>query len=70
MNTCDTCKHWHRRTELEEDEGSDLVIFGECHGNKFTLGYPEGDEIVPSLEDGEMEFLTGPKFGCIKWEAE
>lgn len=73
MNICCNCKHWDRRTELEE-EGEctgDLIIYGECRGNSLTMGYPDGDQIVPGIEEetGEMEFLTGPEFGCIKWTA-
>jgi hypothetical protein len=69
MNHCDTCKYWNR----EDPEG-----MGACNGQikKNAKGTPDLDIAAaiewPSGEPDKMVFValvTGPKFGCVRWEA-
>jgi hypothetical protein len=56
MNTCDTCKHWTN---------------GECSNRKLGLFSSDTDGLAAydSDENIACTIETGPKFGCIHWEA-
>jgi hypothetical protein len=64
MNTCDTCKHWAR----ESAWGGDFRGIGICDHPKLTEGVPDEDGLAYQYTEGGA-IQTGPKFGCIHWEA-
>ena len=65
MNHCETCKSW------EKDKDYSV---GECRSDKLYWGYGILPREVPPdsalVEDDEgWGMMTGPKFGCVQWEA-
>lgn len=57
-HTCDTCRHW-RRDFLTKD-----IVTGCCVVASL-FGEEDGDDRV--MDDHPL--ITGPKFGCVHWEA-
>jgi len=82
MNTCDTCKHWDRQpdhvfqpTEYQKPVGPPLVtVFGVCRAVFLSCGmaHPLPNGLTSDYGyhiGGETDIYTGPKFGCVHWEA-
>ncbi len=71
MNTCDTCKWWDKDAIVTEPNGwhgSDETGMSECKNEKLFAGIDGITSRYDAPTDG-CGFLTGPKFGCIHWEA-
>lgn len=81
MNTCDTCKHWTAgeysnvrlckcpaikfgSVQFSEDDNSE-VMASKDDDSRVDL-----DEAAVIDGSGYLaELYTGPKFGCVRWEA-
>lgn len=64
MNTCDTCKWW--RKEQDRDGFTDR----ECENPKIGYFSKGEDACICHDAEGYSGYITtGPKFGCIHWEA-
>lgn len=61
MNTCDACRFW-------KPERVRIVTKGECRAVSNTTEQPDEFSIESEPYEGG-KFITGPKFGCIHWEA-
>lgn len=59
MNTCKTCKWWHKQSE----DACVGVCEAETEFEYMTEGLKYGMTIV---EDGTL--MTGSLFGCVLWE--
>lgn len=71
MNTCDTCKYWRIAEAVAILSNSTHALCGHpklASTNATTGG---GSDYEDGAEDGEAYsgIYTGPKFGCIHWEA-
>lgn len=74
MNTCDTCKHWSTgNAYLGENQG--YCLGSLVHRNGY---YIPGEGWIKSGDEDRQDQIfvwdhcsvtTGPKFGCIHWEA-
>lgn len=58
--TCDACRHWR-----PEDYG------GICGHPKISGKHDDDSAVPPASREGigPNELWTGPKFGCVHWEA-
>lgn len=67
MGTCDTCRHWAPSTEAHRTEYAMT-----CESPKWLRGYlvdaVPADGVLVENDEG-WAVLTGPKFGCVHWEA-
>jgi hypothetical protein len=72
MNTCDTCKHWG------QIDNAPPGAYGDCTAllsdSSPTDNSPPDGAYIPEACDRygdrlQPELITGPKFGCIHWEA-
>jgi hypothetical protein len=65
MNTCDTCKFWSAEgycTPNPKDHH-------RCNNLKLSNSLDEIDGLSANTSDPSYDITTGPKFGCIHWEA-
>lgn len=77
MSTCDTCRHWTKQVPTEQEVEflkytNQNQEFGVCEkGIGGVANYPDIAGCVGDgrVEDGTGNGITGPKFGCIHWEA-
>jgi hypothetical protein len=79
MNTCDTCQHWQPSRLVNswargENRFSDSKtcnapqIDKTCHISVERDRPPDGCNVIVEYDE-EWGILTGPKFGCVLWEA-
>jgi hypothetical protein len=71
MNTCDTCKHWGPN-QGDQSRKIDHPLTGACHNSNVVGDSIEMVADNPSfacIDVEEAVFVTGPKFGCVNWEA-
>ena len=70
METCDTCKHWHRSTN--DFEGKPPDLWGACKCPAIANGDPprrrDGASFWVGDRPGEAHLLTGEAFGCVHHE--
>jgi len=68
MNTCNTCRHWDN--DFNYENLSFYAGLGECLrvARLKRDAQAEGAESMLDTDHDEARFLTGPKFGCIRWE--
>jgi len=69
MNTCDSCKWWELGHAAEY--GRYGAQDGSCVHPKMLRGYGKDVPVDGAVvEDDEgYGIVTGPKFGCVNWEA-
>jgi hypothetical protein len=70
VNKCKDCKHWGL-SEYDDEVGVCLAI---KHSNESSnrIDYESVLDDFAGVEDGSGYhacLVTGPEFGCIKWEA-
>lgn len=86
MNTCDTCKYWKPPEDVLRGGDKPVMtttFFGTCSNptlqsvdmvvvKKRIRKYKSAPRLDGACADFEWGYLlsTGPKFGCVHWEAE
>ena len=63
MNTCDTCSHW------QWPYGDDGERHLCCHPSVGSREVPFRDGAKIENRGDATGIITGPKFGCVHWEA-
>lgn len=75
MNTCDTCRHWDDESYLDPERNPHLLnmcVLRACNNIKLNAVTDDKNDFSDSVHhsgDGYGANATGPKFGCIHWEA-
>lgn len=81
MNTCDTCQWWLKEPGLDVEElvkqenNPRCRIFHRCMCPTIGVrrlnreNIEREDSALPLWVDGIGVLVTGPKFGCLHWEA-
>lgn len=70
MNTCDSCKWWIRDETEQFERGWEYIAnYGVCDAlmNPGPTPTPTASFLQGGYDDADLR--TGPKFGCVKWEA-
>lgn len=64
MKTCDTCKHWSKKTVGEED---DLPKTAYDPNRRCSFLNDQESDVLPMCLGyiGMVDITTAPKFGCI-----
>lgn len=71
MNTCDACKWWRGKVVVDPRYGNlwaycaspNLYVDQRVEGNDGNARIASGNDIPLA------DLITGPKFGCLHWEA-
>jgi len=71
--TCKGCKHWKRLPTSDEDPSGHLSTHdggnvGECQIAHWTSGGSIADNDAAPCSMEEAHLVTGPDFGCVRWE--
>lgn len=65
MNTCDTCKWWGDECKPSIKSYRYCARVTKDDGTEP----PDGFTVTDGEPFNEGTFATGPKFGCVHWEA-
>lgn len=70
MKTCDTCKHWASEPVSTFPSSNEHECLCPKIDNDGRFA-PDGDDCLRQFgnDAGWIMNATGPKFGCIHWEA-
>lgn len=68
MNTCDTCKWWGMEQYRHVFDGDDFKLCGNTKVNEWKGSNTDPDTVCLH-KSIDTSIITGPKFGCIHWEA-
>jgi hypothetical protein len=65
VNHCETCKHWKHKTPSPPH-----VPWGHCFGtdDETMVDWNREDLFVITMDEDSVSPVTGPKFGCVRYE--